>query len=63
MFKNTIFELLKIKMYSLELVYIISTQSIKMGVIGSSQVCHGSSHFKEVNDTYNFEASKFAGSI
>ena len=50
-------------MYSLELVHIISTQSIKMGVIGFSKVCHGSSHFKEVNDTYNFEASKFAGSI
>ena len=34
-----------------------------MGVIGLSQVGHGSRHFKEVNDTDNFEASKFAGSI
>ena len=32
-------------------------------VIGLSQVCHESCHYKEVNDTDNFEALKFAGSI
>ena len=34
-----------------------------MELIGLSRVCHRISHFKEVNDTNDFEASKLRGTI
>ena len=34
-----------------------------MEVFGLSRVCHRICHFKEVNDTNDFEVSKFGGTI
>jgi len=34
-----------------------------MELIGLSRVCHRISHFKEVNDINDFEASKLGGTI
>jgi len=37
--------------------------SSKMELVSLSPICHRICHFKEVNDTNDFEASKLGGTI
>ena len=55
--------MLEMNTNSLQLVHLITKKNIKNGSLQLSRVCHENYPFEEVNDTNQFEVSKFGGTI